>query len=80
MFSCVGRKATVNSAASRRLATQLQNQGASLTHEKKDNSGAVLIGMGLLAAAQGSNPPQHRPLYHMLHRLRGKPVAREDRM
>jgi len=34
-----------------RIALALQAQGALITHEKKDNSGAILIGMGLLAAA-----------------------------
>jgi transcriptional regulator with XRE-family HTH domain len=32
-------------------ATYLQGQGVQITDEKKDNSAAVLIGLGLLAAA-----------------------------
>jgi transcriptional regulator with XRE-family HTH domain len=33
------------------IAQQLQAQGAQITHEKKDNSAAILVGLGLLAAA-----------------------------
>ena len=33
------------------IAQQLQAQGAQITHEKKENSVAILIGLGLLAAA-----------------------------
>jgi transcriptional regulator with XRE-family HTH domain len=32
------------------IAQQLAAQGAQITHEKKDNSAAILIGLGLLAA------------------------------
>jgi transcriptional regulator with XRE-family HTH domain len=34
-----------------RIAMQLHSQGVPISHEKKDNSGAILIGLGLLAAA-----------------------------
>jgi transcriptional regulator with XRE-family HTH domain len=33
------------------IALQLQGQGAQITHEKQDNSAAIMIGIGLLAAA-----------------------------
>jgi len=33
------------------IAGQLEAQGAQITHEKKDNSAAILVGLGLLAAA-----------------------------
>lgn len=34
-----------------KIAMQLRSQGVPVSHEKKDNSGAILIGLGLLAAA-----------------------------
>lgn len=33
------------------IALQLHSQGVPISHEKKDNSGAILIGLGILAAA-----------------------------
>ncbi len=33
------------------IAHQLAAQGVQITHEKKDNSAAIMIGIGLLAAA-----------------------------
>lgn len=33
------------------IAMQLHSQGVPISHEKKDNSGAILIGLGILAAA-----------------------------
>jgi hypothetical protein len=33
------------------IARQLHSQGVQITHEKKDNSAAILIGLGILAAA-----------------------------
>jgi transcriptional regulator with XRE-family HTH domain len=33
------------------IAAQLYSQGVSISHEKKNNSGAILIGLGILAAA-----------------------------
>ena len=33
------------------IARELQAKGAQITHEKKDNSAAILVGLGLLAAA-----------------------------
>jgi transcriptional regulator with XRE-family HTH domain len=38
-------------AAADQYADYLERQGALITNEKKDNSAAVLIGLGLLAAA-----------------------------
>jgi transcriptional regulator with XRE-family HTH domain len=33
------------------IAQQLQAQGVQITHEKRDNSAAILLGLGILAAA-----------------------------